>query len=195
MPKQHAEVLEILLCEIADDREVNGVVGEALGVFGQAELFEPLPNLLHRNPTDLPRPNRLGTRAMRVSEKIGREMQSRFNISGLGRRTARSFGSHEAFLGLAPIVFCFGRHSRMPSYGVARLLPHSSQCEPLYCELRERRVGRPRCVQTDVIPATVTRPSVCHDAVRGLSIGRDWAGITLRTGAAMRKDVRMLGTR
>src|SRR6478672_4391532 len=49
MPQQNAEVLEILLCKIADDREVNGVVGEALGVFGQAELFEPVRDLLHRN--------------------------------------------------------------------------------------------------------------------------------------------------
>jgi hypothetical protein len=38
-----------LLCQIADDREVNGVVREALGVFGQAELFEPVRDLLHRN--------------------------------------------------------------------------------------------------------------------------------------------------
>jgi len=28
MPQQNAEVLEILLCQIADDREVNGVVDE-----------------------------------------------------------------------------------------------------------------------------------------------------------------------
>ena len=49
MAQQNAEVLEILLCQIADDREVNGVVGEALGVLGQAELFEPVCDLLHRN--------------------------------------------------------------------------------------------------------------------------------------------------
>src|SRR6266702_2432094 len=51
MPQQNAEVLEILLRQIADDREVNGVVGEALGVLGQAELFEPVRDLLHRDPT------------------------------------------------------------------------------------------------------------------------------------------------
>jgi hypothetical protein len=32
MPKQDAEVLEVLLREIADDREVNGVLAKALGV-------------------------------------------------------------------------------------------------------------------------------------------------------------------
>src|SRR5215470_18811076 len=49
MPKQDTEVLEILLRQIADDREVNGVVREALGVLGQAELFEPVRDLLHRD--------------------------------------------------------------------------------------------------------------------------------------------------
>src|SRR5262245_2133735 len=49
MSEQNAEVLEILLRQIADDREVNGVVGEALGVLGQAELFEPVRDLLHRD--------------------------------------------------------------------------------------------------------------------------------------------------
>src|SRR5262245_14741103 len=49
MPQQNTQVLEILLCQIADDREVNGVGGEALGVLGQAELFEPVRDLLHRD--------------------------------------------------------------------------------------------------------------------------------------------------
>ena len=51
MPQQNAEVFEVLLRQIADDGEVNGVVGEALGVLGQAELFEPVRDLLHRNPS------------------------------------------------------------------------------------------------------------------------------------------------
>ena len=42
MPKQNAEVLEVLLSQIADDREVDGVVGEALGVLSQADRCEPL---------------------------------------------------------------------------------------------------------------------------------------------------------
>src|SRR5262245_42115904 len=50
MAQQNAEILEILLCEVADDREINSVVGEALGVLRQAELFEPLRNLLHCRP-------------------------------------------------------------------------------------------------------------------------------------------------
>ena len=57
MPQQNAEILEVLLGEIADDRESTALSTKRSGVFGQAELFEPLPNLLHRDPTDLPRPN------------------------------------------------------------------------------------------------------------------------------------------
>ena len=37
MPQQDAEVLEVLLGKIADDREVNGVLGEALGVLSQTD--------------------------------------------------------------------------------------------------------------------------------------------------------------
>ena len=37
MPKQNAEILEVLLRQIADDREVNAVVGEPLGVLTQAD--------------------------------------------------------------------------------------------------------------------------------------------------------------
>ncbi len=37
MPEQNAEILEVLLRQIADDREVNGVIGEPLGVLTQAD--------------------------------------------------------------------------------------------------------------------------------------------------------------
>ena len=37
MPKQDAEVLKILLREIADHREIDGVLDEALGVLSQAD--------------------------------------------------------------------------------------------------------------------------------------------------------------
>src|SRR5262249_20332442 len=47
MPEQNAEVLEVLLRQIADDREVNGVVGEPLGVLTQADRFKPLGNAFH----------------------------------------------------------------------------------------------------------------------------------------------------
>src|SRR5262245_17481793 len=50
MPQQNAQVLQILFRQIADDGEVDRVVGEALGVLGQAELSEPLCNPLHRHP-------------------------------------------------------------------------------------------------------------------------------------------------
>jgi len=37
MPKHNAEILEVLLRQIADDREVDAVVGEPLGVLTQAD--------------------------------------------------------------------------------------------------------------------------------------------------------------
>ena len=37
MPKRHAHILEILLGQIADDREVDGILAELLGVLAQAE--------------------------------------------------------------------------------------------------------------------------------------------------------------
>ena len=37
MPQQNAEIPEILLRQIADDREVDGILGEAFGVFTQAD--------------------------------------------------------------------------------------------------------------------------------------------------------------
>jgi hypothetical protein len=37
MPQQDPELLEVLLRQIADDREVNGVLVEALGVLSQAD--------------------------------------------------------------------------------------------------------------------------------------------------------------
>ena len=56
MPLQNAEIFEILLCQIADDREVDSVIGEASGIFGQTELSEPVRDLLHHDfpPTTLP---------------------------------------------------------------------------------------------------------------------------------------------
>ena len=47
MPQQNAEVFEVLLCQIADDRKVDGVVGEALGVLSQADRCEPLGDASH----------------------------------------------------------------------------------------------------------------------------------------------------
>ena len=47
MPQQDSEVPEVLLCQIADDREVYGVLGEALGVLTQADRCEPLGDASH----------------------------------------------------------------------------------------------------------------------------------------------------
>jgi hypothetical protein len=44
------EVFQVLISQVAKDREINAVFGEPLGVLGHAEFFEPVRNLLHRGP-------------------------------------------------------------------------------------------------------------------------------------------------
>ena len=44
------EVFEVLIGQVAKDREINAVVREALSVLGHPEHFEPVRNLLHRRP-------------------------------------------------------------------------------------------------------------------------------------------------
>ena len=55
MPQQNAEILEIFLCQIADDREVNGVLGELLGVLSHRSMLATQKYLswfvLSRSPT------------------------------------------------------------------------------------------------------------------------------------------------
>src|SRR5215470_2742367 len=47
MPQQNAKILEVLLCQVAEDRKINGVVGEPLGILTQADRCEPLGNAFH----------------------------------------------------------------------------------------------------------------------------------------------------
>src|SRR5262245_40329068 len=47
MPQQNAEVLEVLLCQVAEDRKINGVIAEPLRVLTQADRCEPLGNAFH----------------------------------------------------------------------------------------------------------------------------------------------------
>src|SRR5262245_48713528 len=47
MPKQHTDVLEILIGQITQYRDIDPVFGKARGVLGQAELLEPVSDLLH----------------------------------------------------------------------------------------------------------------------------------------------------
>jgi hypothetical protein len=42
MTKQDAELFWILLCQIADDREVDAILGKALSVLRQTNRLEPL---------------------------------------------------------------------------------------------------------------------------------------------------------
>ena len=49
MPQQHTEVFEVLFRQISQNREINGVLGEALGVFSHSERCQPLGNIFHGN--------------------------------------------------------------------------------------------------------------------------------------------------
>ena len=44
MPNRDAKLFEVLIPQIAEDRQVDIVLGELLSVLGHAELFEPLRN-------------------------------------------------------------------------------------------------------------------------------------------------------
>ena len=48
MPERDADLFEVLIGQIAEDRDIDVVLGKALRVLGHAELFEPVRNLLHR---------------------------------------------------------------------------------------------------------------------------------------------------
>ena len=60
MPKQDANIFEILISQMGERRDIYSVLGKASRVLGHAELFEPVRNLLHRghrqlsSPTELP---------------------------------------------------------------------------------------------------------------------------------------------
>ena len=47
MPEQDANVLEVLIGQMAERCEIDAVFSKALRVLGHAELFEPVRNLLH----------------------------------------------------------------------------------------------------------------------------------------------------
>ena len=54
MREQHANVLKVLIGQMAKCCETNPVFSKTLGVLGHAELLEPVGNLLHcAHPTDL----------------------------------------------------------------------------------------------------------------------------------------------
>ena len=46
MAEQDAHILEVLVSQMRQHRDIDAVLSETLGVLGQAELFEPIRNLL-----------------------------------------------------------------------------------------------------------------------------------------------------
>src|SRR5262249_9387474 len=54
MAEQEAHILEVLVSQMRQHRDIDAVLSETLGVLEQAEPSEPICNLLHRQPpTDL----------------------------------------------------------------------------------------------------------------------------------------------
>src|SRR5215831_4863987 len=54
VPELNTDFPEVLICEMAENGNVNLVLGKALSVLPEAELFEPVRNPLHRNSADFP---------------------------------------------------------------------------------------------------------------------------------------------
>jgi hypothetical protein len=50
MPEQDADVLEILIGQMAQIREINTVLGEGLSILPQREFFQPFRDRLHSGP-------------------------------------------------------------------------------------------------------------------------------------------------
>ena len=48
--ENNAQLLQVVISQVREDREINSIFGKTLGVLGHAELFEPFCNLLHRGP-------------------------------------------------------------------------------------------------------------------------------------------------
>jgi hypothetical protein len=48
--EDNTQVLQVLISQVAEDREINAVFSKALRILGHAELFEPVGNLLHGGP-------------------------------------------------------------------------------------------------------------------------------------------------
>ena len=46
--KDDTKIFQILIGQVAKDREIDAVLGKALGVLGHAEFFQPVRDLLHR---------------------------------------------------------------------------------------------------------------------------------------------------
>src|SRR3974390_1625016 len=52
MPQLHAEVLQILLSQVGENREVNRILGETFGVFSETDSPQPFRDPAHRTFRD-----------------------------------------------------------------------------------------------------------------------------------------------
>ena len=55
--KDNAEILEILICQVREDGEIDPILSKALRILGHAKLFEPLSKTVHNTATKIVIPN------------------------------------------------------------------------------------------------------------------------------------------
>jgi hypothetical protein len=70
MAEQDAHILEVLVSQMRQHRDIDAVLGEALAVLGQAEFFEPIRNPLHRRPRSGP----VGQFTIRATVSLGQNL-------------------------------------------------------------------------------------------------------------------------
>ena len=90
MAEQNSDILEVLIRQIGENAEVNPILSKALGVLGQAELFEPICDLLH---CEHPRNEPLVV-PVRISDE--RCDVTALRQSGVGTYAAQAFGDAAA---------------------------------------------------------------------------------------------------
>jgi hypothetical protein len=106
MPERYADVLEVLIAQMAEYGNIDLILGKALGVLPETELFEPVRNLLPgccasaaRGQATAAPPRRvmnsrrctgsLRTRRKQSLSLCDRAASEKWHPTGLGRRSGR----------------------------------------------------------------------------------------------------------
>jgi hypothetical protein len=135
VPEWNTDFPEVLICEMAENGNVNLVLGKALSVLPEAELFEPVRNPLHRNSADFPLAStpaggsvhillakdctrsRVGAHVVQWSSA---DIATVHAMSALGQeRTSDHLLRYRAQLGFAPDIGEGSKHGRF-EFGVNR---------------------------------------------------------------------------
>ena len=66
VPEWNTDFPEVLICEMAENGNVDLVLGKALSVLLETKLFEPVRNPLHRSSADFPLPSTPAGRSVHI---------------------------------------------------------------------------------------------------------------------------------